>query len=459
MPAPDPGPLLACPRCDQGLTAVAGGGWACGPCGTRFPLVGDLPALFAEPAATLGEWRNRQQFAVESHGREAARLQAALAGPALRPLARERLALLQQAHADQARRLQELLLPLGVEQRGGAAWATHLALRTRLPPDQGLTTYAANIHRDWCWGDAENAAACELVAGALGAGDPAPLLVLGAGAGRLAYDLHARRAPGLTIGLDFNPLLLLAASRIAAGEALGLWEFPLAPRCLADQAVLRTLRAPAPAAAGLQFVLGDALRPPFRPASIGAVVTPWLVDIVAEDFPVLAARMNRLLPAGGRWVIFGSLAFGQAEATARYSLEEVLALVMDAGFAEPAVREDELPYLCSPASRHGRRETVVTIAATKARDVAGPPRHRALPDWLVTGTQPVPLLPAFGEQALATRIYAFVMGLVDGRRSIKDMARLLTDQRLMTGEDAEPAVRGFLLRMYDDAQRDGSGYR
>lgn len=459
MPAPDPGPLLACPRCDQGLTALAGGGWACGPCGTRFPLVGGIPALFADPASTLGEWRNRQQFAVETHGREAARLQAALTGTGLRPLARERLALLQRAHADQADRLQELLAPLGVAQRGGATYATHLALRTRLPPDQGLTTYFANIHRDWCWGDAENAASCELVAGALGGATPASLLVLGAGAGRLAYDLHARLAPGLTIALDFNPLLLLAASRIVAGHAVDLWEFPLAPRSLADQAVLRTLRAPAPASPGLQLVLGDALRPPFRRAGIGAVVTPWLVDIVNEDFQALAGRMNRLLPAGGRWVIFGSLAFGQAEATARYSLEEVLALVMDAGFDEPDVREDEVPYLCSPASRHARRETVVTIAATKAREAPAPARHRALPDWLVTGTQPVPLLPAFQEQALSTRIYAFMMSLVDGRRSMKDMARLLVEQRLMTHEDAEPAVRSFLLRMYDDAQRDGSGYR
>jgi uncharacterized protein YbaR (Trm112 family) len=459
MPAPDLGSLLACPRCDQGLTTLPDGAWTCRPCGARFPLVGGVPALFADPAATLGEWRNRQQFAVESHVREAARLGAALAGPSLRPLARDRLTLLQQAHADQARRLQELLAPLGVEQRGGAAYATHLALRTRLPPDQGLTTYFANIHRDWCWGDAENAASCDLVAGQLGGDAPRSVLVLGAGAGRLAWDLHARLSPGLTVALDFNPLLVLAAARLFTGGEVALWEFPLAPRSLGDYALLRTLRAPGPAADGLRPVLGDALRPPFRRASVDAVVTPWLVDIVGEDFQMLAARMNRLLPDGGRWVIFGSLAFGNAAATARYSLEEVLALVMDAGFGEPDVREDELPYLCSPASRHGRRETVVTIAATKTREGPAPPRHRALPDWLVTGTQPVPLLPSFQEQALSTRIYAFLMGLIDGRRSVRDMARLLVEQRLMTREDAEPAVRSFLLRMHDDAQRDGSGYR
>ena len=61
---------------------------------------------------------------------------------------------------------------------------------------------------------------------------------------------------------------------------------------------------------------------------------------------------------------------------------DVVASVMDSGFAEPDVREDDIPYMCSPASRHGRLETVVTIVADKERSVALPPRHRALPDWL-----------------------------------------------------------------------------
>lgn len=459
MPAPSLTPLLACPRCDHGLTPLADGALTCTPCGVRFPAVAGIPALFADPAATLGEWRNRQQFALEALARDGARLKMELAKPGLRPLTQARLAHLQQAYGDQAVRLRDLLAPLGVEQRGGASYATHLALRTRLPPDQGLTTYFPNVHRDWCWGEAENGPACDLVAESLAGTPPQSLLVLGAGAGRLAYDLHARLAPALTVALDFNPLLLLVAARVMAGKTLELWEFPLAPRALEDHAVLRTLQAPAPAGDGLKLVLGDALRPPFRAGSFETLVTPWLVDIISEDFRALAARMNALLPVGGRWVIFGSLAFGQAEGAGRYSLEEVLALIMDAGFAEPAVREDELPYLCSPSSRHGRRELTVTIVARKERAVPPPPRHRALPDWLVTGTQPVPLLPAFQEQVLSTRIYAFLMGLIDGRRSLKDMAKLLVDQRLMTREDAEPAVRSFLLRMYDDAGRDGSGYR
>jgi hypothetical protein len=458
MPTPDLAAVLACPRCGERPVEASDGSFACTPCGQRFPLVGGVPALFADPAASLGEWRNREQFLLDTLARDVARAQAELANPRLRPLTRERLQLLAQAWADQARRLRELLAPLGLA-GGQPGYATHLALRTRLPPDQGLTTYEANVFRDWAWGDAENDRTASLVLAALGSHAPGVVGVLGAGAGRLAYDLHRRARPALTVALDFNPLLLLVAARVLAGAGVELWEFPLAPRTLADHAVLRQLAAPEPPPEGLELLLADALRPPFRPGSLDTLVAPWVVDILPDDFRSQVLRANQLLAPGGRLVIFGSLAFGGPELATRYALEEVLALVMDAGFGEPEVQEAEIPYLCSPASRHGRRETVLTIAATRVQDAPAPPRHRALPDWLVTGTQPVPLLPAFQSQAMATRIYAFLMGLIDGRRSVKDMAKLLADQRLMTREDAEPAVRSFLLRMYDDAQREGSGYR
>jgi hypothetical protein len=45
------------------------------------------------------------------------------------------------------------------------------------------------------------------------------------------------------------------------------------------------------------------------------------------------------------------------------------------------------------------------------------------------------------------------MSLIDGKRSIKDMAAVLEKQRLMTKEEAVPAIRTFLTKMFDDAQR------
>jgi hypothetical protein len=47
------------------------------------------------------------------------------------------------------------------------------------------------------------------------------------------------------------------------------------------------------------------------------------------------------------------------------------------------------------------------------------------------------------------------MALIDGRRSIQDMARMLVEQRLMSEEEAESAVRRFLIRMSEDSRKSG----
>jgi SAM-dependent methyltransferase len=445
--------LLACPRCDAPL-AASGNAWRCAGCAVEFPLVAGLPWLFAEPNAALGEWRGRLHFSLQRLDRDRQQLASALASAELRQATRARLEGLERATRDHGARLRALLAPLELEQHA-ASYETHLALRTRLPPDQGLTTYYANIHRDWCWGEAENEASFDAVAQLLVDTAPGRVLVLGAGAGRLAYDLHQRTAAAVTAVLDFNPLLLIVADRVARGETVELYEFPIAPR--GEAAVLRALSAPAPARSGLVHVAADAHRPPFRRGAFDTVVTPWLVDILPERFDLLCARVNALLADGGRWLNFGSLSFHDADPAARYGLDECRAALDENGFGDVAVDEREIPYLSSPASRHSRRERVVSWSARKRRDVKKVPRYHALPEWLVRGAEPVPLGDSFRSQAAATRIHAFLMSLIDGRRSIKDMAKLVVEQRLMTPDEAEPAIRSFLIKMHDDARR-GSTY-
>jgi hypothetical protein len=443
--------LLACPRCDRALDA-AGDAFRCAGCQIEFPRVDSVPWLFAEPNAALGEWRGRLHFTLLRLERDRRQVAAALDAVALRAATRARLTALAAALDDHAARLKALLAPFELD-RNTAPYEVYLALRTKLPADQGLTTYYSNVHRDWAWGDDENAAALDVVATLAGDARPRTLLVLGAGAGRLTYDLHARFAPELTVGLDFNPLLTAVARRMAAGETLELYEFPMAPRSAADQAVLRTLRAPAPAAPGLELVLADAHRPPFRAKSFDAVVTPWLIDILPERFDTLAARVNTLLADGGRWLNFGSLSFHAPEFAARYNVDECKAVLEENGFGSIALEEREIPYLCSPASRHGRRERVLGWSATKTGDAPRPLRYEALPDWLVRGAEPVPLTESFGTQIMSTRIHAFIMSLIDGRRSLKDIAKVLVEQRMLSEAESEPAIRAFLTKMYDDSRR------
>ena len=159
---------------------------------------------------------------------------------------------------------------------------------------------------------------------------------------------------------------------------------------------------------------------------------------------------------GGRWVNTGSLAFGGDDPARRYALEEVLAIVTESGFACADTTEETIPYLCSPASRHGRVETVVTFVARKDGEVPTPPAVCQLPAWLEATEQPVPLPPEVQGRQLELRVLAHVASLVDGKRSIRDIAGVLVAQRLMAPEEAEPAVRAFLSRLYEESRAGAS---
>lgn len=445
--------LLACPRCDKYPLEKTDDSFHCKACKIDFPLLEGLPWMFAEPQATLGEWRGRIQFSLQKLSHEVIELENELKDKTLRSLTRRRVTRYKKAIESHKRSLQKLLRPVDVQSLHGN-YETYLALRTRLPADQGLNTYYANIHRDWGWGEKENKASMKQIRSVLhDHADLGTVLVLGAGAGRLAYDIHTQLECATTIAMDFNPLLLLVASAVTKGETLKLYEFPIAPLSLDDDAVLRTLSAPELAGDDFHLVFGDALRPPFPNRTFDTVVTPWLIDIITEDLPVLAARINNLLKDGGRWVNFGSLAFSSQQRTRRYSPEETKAIVGEAGFSDPYVSQATIPYMCSPASRHGRQEKVFSFSACKERDVQKPERYKALPDWLVTGKEAVPLEPSFRQQAMTTQIYSFIMSLIDGKRSIEDMAVVLGKQKLMTKEEAEPAIRSFMTKMYDDSQK------
>jgi len=445
--------LTACPRCDKSPLSAREEGFRCSGCKIDFPTVDGIPWLFAEPDASLGEWRNRLHFALQQYAHVVRKIEHELGSDDLGELTRGRLEAQKNAAKDHRERLQKLLTPIDL-QSAPASYESYLALRTRLPPDQGLSTYYSNVHRDWAWGNEENDASLEQIRAVLKDDDAlGETLVFGAGACRLAYDVHMQLKPDRTIATDFNPLLLLIAESVCNGKHLDMYEFPIAPKSIEEYAVLRELSAPAEVSDGFHLVLADALRPPFPAKSFDTVITPWLIDIISEDLPVFAARINSLLKPGGRWINFGSLAFDHPDKSRCYSPQETLSIVQATGFDLPRTREDVIPYMCSPASRHGRWENVFTFVAGKTADCKTPPRHRALPDWIVTGKEPVPLTQSFQTQAMSTQIYSFIMSLIDGKRSIKDMARLFEQQKLMTRAEAEPAIRNFLTRMYDDSQR------
>ncbi len=444
--------LLACPRCDKALSPTNQNQFNCSACGVNYPTIGGIPWLFSIPELALSEWQQRLHMATEKLKAAIQQLNSDLKETALNHLSKQRLELLKKAYEENITQLETLLSPLQIDKLS-ANYNTHLALKTRLPADQGLNTYYPNIHRDWCWGSKENKLSLEQIQQSLGDNPKlGKTLVLGAGAARLAYDIKQSCDTDLVVALDFNPLLLLLAKKLIEGEKVSLYEYPISPKTLKDSALLRQLEAPTKISDGLYLVLADALRAPFSAASFDTVITPWLLDVIPEKLNNFCARINQLLIKQGRWINFGSLTFRNPQPAHCYSIEETQHLIQQAGFSEPKISSSTMPYMCSPASRHGRIEEVVTLIMNKTGKTKKPTRYQSLPDWILNGDQAVPFSESFQTQAASTRIHAFLMSTIDGKRSIQDMAHILEQQRLMPYNEAIPALQSFLIKMYDESQ-------
>lgn len=336
------------------------------------------------------------------------------------------------------------------------------ALEHALPWRMTLETYLSNLFRDWCWGEesGELAEAYKPLRGLLSpemsekSGQSIELsgkrmLVLGAGASRLAYEFHQEHALDLTICCDIHPLFLYAAQKITQGRKLTLTEWPLAPIDSASFAVKRRLKAPKPARPGLHFLLTDVVSTDFQPNSFDVVLTPWFIDIIPLDFESLTKSINRVLKPQGLWVNTGSCFFEHAEPCHQHAPEELAGVLSEQGFVGIETRQDQQPYLQCPESAYGRVEKVVSFRASKQQECLPPSGgSKKLPDWLVHLDRPIPREARFERFAAGQVFYGEVAQAIDGKRSMSQLGEEWAERLGTTPEDAVASLASFLYKIW-----------
>ncbi len=457
-------PLLACPACGDRTTelGVRHDALICTLCKTRFPIyengLARVPWLFHDAEVAQLEWRSRYSGFLYSNAAERARLRASLDSRGMDRAAKERVTHLLNAREAQRKQVTELLVPLKLAAPRTASGLDRAgALHGKLPKQHGMSSYYDNIFRDWSWDNGENEKLFDCVGRVLQRAapfHPTRLLTLGAGACRLSYDLHRHYHPTLSVALDINPVLLFVGSRVIQGETLNLYEFPLAPIDKSSVAMLRRCVAPEPLPSSVSSafiaVAGDVLRMPFRPGSFDSVVTPWLIDVLPHDFTETVRIVNRALQPGGLWVNTGSLAFFHRNESWRYSEEEALALIVANGFEIMEHERVAIPYLQSPASAHGRVEQVLSFSARKTAEVPDTKRPQYLPDWLLDTERPIPDLDELVVATADHLLKAQILGAVDGRRSIEQIALFVAKHYGLQASEARGAVQRILTDLYEN---------
>lgn len=461
-PQADLGHLLACPACNlPGQLRSAASSLECAQCGTSFPVVvnggATIPWLFPDPASTLLEWQARFRGFLHLNHLEQTRLEQALADASLPKRSRRRIEGLLAARKSQRVQVIELLEPLGFDPAEADDRPNPVdRLGSKVPKHQGLLSYHDNIFRDWSWNNGENEIQLRALEAVMEADQRERLgstLTLGAGACRLAYDIHRNHYVDLSVAVDMNPMLLLLASRVIHGETVPLHEFPVAPLDSNSFAVKRDCHAPQSiedyGQSRFSLLFADAMNPPFEAASFDTIVTPWLIDVIPQDMREFIPRVNQLLPKGGVWFNTGSLAFVHPDERWRYGEDELLALVQDNGFEILSVKRSTIPYLQSPSSAHGRVETILSFSARKVCHVPVPPRFEYLPGWLRDGNEPVPDMTELVLASSNHLLQAQVFAAIDGKRTVEDIGRLLAQQYGLLTAEAVVAVKRILVEAYE----------
>ena len=351
---------LVCPLCHGRLDAALGCEW----CGLTYPRLGSVAVLLPEPSARVALWRMQLGLVLAQASETIHALAAQAATPGLGGATLTRLRELARSIAEQADDLSVIIRP---------ALGEPLPARDDVGLPRGATDYLGLTLRDWAWSDGrdeENERALAAI-GRVGAGRPlGRTLVLGAGACRLAYDLHVHCGGTETAALDLDPFLLLVGEAVIRGAQVGLTETSVNAPEVEPLSRRWTLSAPAGPldAEAFHFFLADGTAPPFADGTFDTVVTPWFIDQVPTDLAALLRRLHDLLRPGGRWINHGPLIYPpDALPIARwYSRQEIFDLAAEAGFRLGAWESAAQPHLVSPLTGRGLIENVLTFEAARA---------------------------------------------------------------------------------------------
>lgn len=455
---PDVFAAFACPVCavlsTRSRLTFGARAATCDGCARTYPLVQGVPCLVPNPERFRVEWRAKLDDYLLLTELRQRQIASDAAEPGILSLTCQRLRTLVEAMSVERALVSSTLAPLLPEDQA------HAARRfpgSPLPVEDAslLDTYE-NVFRDWGWGGSEISRALDHATRLLLAATAkrcvselrlGTLVVLGAGAGRLPADLHRLLEPERTLALDLNPLPLLLANRLLQGEVIEAYEYPVGPRGLQAAAVRQRLAAVHQAPDNFVFALADARHPPFVPGAVETVFTPWFIDVVEAELPKTIETTHRMLRPGGLWLNQGPLRF-HGSATCRYSIEEVLELVRAGGFEVLAAQQDDAPYFHSPHSGSRRKETVYGFVACKVRDgvtkVAPEPSG---PPWATDPSQPIPASAELDALVERLVLSAGALSLVDGQRSLVDIAEALAGEIRVEPERLVESLRLLLVNL------------
>lgn len=326
-----------------------------------------------------------------------------------------------------------------------------------------LSEYYDLILRDWAWDTSENPStenqnALNRVISQIDSLSikPKKILVLGAGAGRLSWDIHSRVKPEISVALDSHPLMLSISDwLIRQQQPIALGEFKIFPQIGFHSGQVHTLTPPAdPENLRERWfgVGGNIWHMPIVAGSFDMVITPWLVDVTGGDVRDLVGVVSNLLAPGGHWINTGPLLFTRhIPVQIKYNAPEIKEFLTLSGFKLAAETVQVTDHLVSPIEARGRTEQIWTFTACKSETPDASNIDGVAVPWLVMHHLPMPI------SSYSTKdkhpLIGTILSLIDGKRSINDICAEIAG-RIPEGITVKDAVVTLLGQIISEESGD-----
>ena len=202
---------LTCPACNhpQASLMAKSESLRCTQCSAEFPLFTSgrvtIPWLHKRAEINLLEWQARLKGFLHINQLEQKCLKDALKDKRLSKTSQKRISKIANAKKQQLIQVSELIKPLGLEVDKDNLVDAISAFETKTPKNQGLDSYYNNIFRDWAWENGENEALLDVIESVLvDKIELGKVLTIGAGAGRLSYDIHQKYSPACSVSVSYT---------------------------------------------------------------------------------------------------------------------------------------------------------------------------------------------------------------------------------------------------------------
>jgi carnosine N-methyltransferase len=289
------------------------------------------------------------------------------------------------------------------------------------------------------------------------------VLVLGAGAGRFAFELTAR--VGEVIAID-RSVPMAASVQLLRERPQRLYEIhERNVERIDDHVRAFDVSIPACAENGatfdrMRYVVGDALSVPLLSHSVSAIVSVYFTDVVSPT--LLFSEAARLLEPGGLFFHFGPLQYHFSGPREQLSAHEMKQLLNECGYE--IVEEQWVPLsclasdlsMCRPEIRNWSMSAVLTpdarCASDEVRDldvlsICAEPLLQAR--WRRSGTAARwidgSVVSMWGHEVPLTEAAFDVLRLVDGRRTVAELFDLAKTNGAT--ERDRPVIRDALTRL------------